>query len=132
MGRIERRTLALLLCLTLIGPACTIGRRYVGSEIREDPFENIVVDRSTRGDVLRHFGPPDRILRQTTGDVFIYRFDQRNSTRLSVEESFVTDLELFTWDKVQEKSDRLVVFFDREGVVSAFGFRRGREELEPF
>ena len=36
-----------------------------------------------------------------------------------------------TWEKMQDKSDRLMVFFDPAGVVSAFGYRQGRDELEP-
>jgi hypothetical protein len=38
---------------------------------------------------------------------------------------------IFQWEKVQEKSDRLMVFFDAVGVVSAYGYRQGRNELEP-
>ena len=43
----------------------------------------------------------------------------------------ITRLTLFQWEKVQDKSDRLMVFFDLAGVVSAFGYRQGRDELEP-
>ena len=41
-------------------------------------------------------------------------------------------LTIFLWEKVQDKSDRLMVFFDPQGVVSAFGYGQGRYELEPF
>jgi outer membrane protein assembly factor BamE (lipoprotein component of BamABCDE complex) len=121
------------LCALLVGAclsACTIGRRYTGVEIRDDPTARIQPGSTTRAEVLAIFGPPDRILRQTTGDVFVYRFERRNSTSFTLEEPIVTDMEIFSWNKVQEKSDQLTVFFDREGIVTGFGYRRGTEELD--
>lgn len=129
MRWIERSRVGVL--LLLLASACTIGRTYVGSEIREEPAERIHVGRTTRADVLQIFGPPDRILRQASGDVFVYRFDQTNKSTFTIEEPLLTDLLIFSWTKVQKKSDRLTVFFDREGVVTAFGHRRGTQELEP-
>jgi len=121
---------AALLALSLLATACTIERTYLGSEILANPHELVIVGSSTKPQVLAHFGPPDRIVRQREGDVFVYRFAQRNGFELQIEEPF-SGIEIFTWDRVQEKSDRLMVFFDRAGVVSAFGFRRGRDELQP-
>jgi outer membrane protein assembly factor BamE (lipoprotein component of BamABCDE complex) len=123
-----RLGLLLLLLGCLCG--CTIGRRYTGAEIREDPAAHIRIGSTTRAEVLAIFGPPDRILRQTSGDVFVYRFERRNSTSFTLEEPVITNLQIFSWSKVQEKSDLLTVFFDREGRVTGFGHRRGTEELE--
>ena len=77
-----------------------------------------------RNDQLR--GDLDRILRQRSGDVFIYRYDQRNSSELRIGTPPFIGIgayTLFHWDKDQDKSDRLMIFFDPVGVVSAFGFR---------
>ena len=120
---------ALLLGCILVVTGCTIGRWYVGSPVGEDPAALLAVGETEKADVLAQFGPPDRILRQREGDVFIYRYEQRNSSELDISEPF-WGFTLFSWDKVQDKSDRLMVFFDATGVVSAFGFRHGREELE--
>jgi hypothetical protein len=120
---------ALILVCAVAVSGCTLGRWYVGSPVREDPASVIAVGQSEKADVLAHFGPPDRILRQREGDVFIYRYEQRNSSELDISEPF-WGFTLFSWDKVQDKSDRLMVFFDPTGVVSAFGYRHGREELE--
>jgi hypothetical protein len=114
----------------LAGTGCTIGRWYIGSPVREDPAALIAVGETAKADVLARFGPPDRILRQREGDVFIYQYEQRNSSELDISEP-IRGFTLFRWDKVQDKSDRLMVFFDPTGVVSAFGFRHGRAELEP-
>ncbi|MGH7288323.1 MAG: hypothetical protein ACREI8_09935 [Myxococcota bacterium] len=120
-------------CVALLALAsgCTIGRWYVGSPLLADPREILVVGHTPKAEVLTRLGPPDRILRQKDGDVFVYHHDQRNSSELEITEPLITRLTLFQWEKVQDKSDRLMVFFDAAGVVSAFGYRQGRHELEP-
>ena len=122
--------LALVLMLSLAS-GCTIGRWYVGSPLRVDPRELLVVGETRKAEVLGQLGPPDRILRQKSGDVFVYRHDQRNSSEFEISEPLFTGLTLFQWEKVQDKSDRLMVFFDTQDVVSSFGYRQGRAELEP-
>lgn len=124
----------LLLAALLAAPGCTIGRWYMGSPIRENPGQLLTVGTTDKAEVLAQFGPPDRILRQHDGDVFIYRYDQRNSSELRIGTPpfiGIGGYTLFHWDKDQDKSDRLMVFFDPAGVVSAFGYREGRGELEP-
>jgi hypothetical protein len=121
---------AFALVLSLAG-GCTIGRWYVGSPLRADPRELLVVGQTQKGEVLAQLGPPDRILRYRSGDVFVYRHDQRNNSEFEISEPIFTGLTLFQWEKVQDKSDRLMVFFDPAGLVSAFGYRLGRHELEP-
>jgi hypothetical protein len=122
--------IACALLLTL-APGCTIGRWYMGSPLGADPREELVVGQTPKSDVLTKLGPPDRILRHKNGDVFVYHHDQRNSSELEIREPLITRLTIFQWEKVQDKSDRLMVFFDSLGVVSAFGYRQGRNELEP-
>jgi hypothetical protein len=124
------RLLALLLLLAASG--CTIGRWYVGSPLNSDPRQVLVVGQTPKAEVLTKLGPPDRMLRLAKGDVFVYHHDQRNSSEFELREPLITRLTLFQWEKVQDKSDRLMVFFDPDGVVSAFGYRKGRGELQPF
>jgi hypothetical protein len=117
--------------LLLLSSGCTIGRWYVGSPLLVDPREVLVAGRTLKAEVLARLGPPDRILRLASGDVFVYHHDQRNSSELQIREPLITRLTVFQWEKVQDKSDRLMVFFDPTGVVSAFGYREGRNELQP-
>lgn len=121
-------------CVALLALAsgCTIGRAYLGSPLLADPREVLVVGQTAKAEVLARLGPPDRILRQKSGDIFVYHHDQRNSSELEIEEPVVTRMTIFQWEKVQEKSDRLMVFFDSAGVVNAYGYREGRDELERF
>ena len=125
--------LLLLACL-LMGTGCTIGRWYVGSPLRAHPDHQIVNGTTKKEDVLTTFGPPDRILRMRNGDVFVYRYDQRNSSELNIgTPPFVGigSYTVFVWTRVQDKSDHLMVFFDKAGVVTSFGYRSGRAELQP-
>ena len=124
----------LLLCALLAASGCTVGRWYVGSPLPADPRHVLVVGRTSKAEVLAQLGPPDRILRASNGDAFIYRHDQRNSSELHIgTPPFIGfgGYQLFRWEKVQDKSDRLLVMFDASGVVSSFGYRQGRGELEP-
>jgi hypothetical protein len=128
--RTELPAAALALALGL-GSGCTIGRTYAGAEIREEPAVRIEAGRTSRAEVLQVFGPPDRILRRANGDVFVYLFERTNETTFTLEEPVFTNFVLFAWSKVQRKSDRLTIFFDGEGTVTAYGHRRGTQELEP-
>lgn len=128
MSSSRRFACALLLVLA---SGCTIGRSYLGSPLLADPRQVLLVGHTAKAEVLAKLGPPDRILRQKSGDIFVYHHGQKNSSELEIREPVVTRLTIFQWEKVQEKSDRLMVFFDPAGVVSAFGYRQGRNELEP-
>ncbi len=119
-----------VLSIFLIG--CSIGRVYVGSEIREDPNNKIQIGRTTKGEVLQIFGPPERIQRQFDGDVFVYAYLRKNSTKFTLEEPYLTNFTLFQYTKIQQKKDVLVILFDQEGVVKSFGYQRGTSELAPF
>jgi len=116
----------------LLASACTIERAYVGNEFGELPEGSVVVGQTTKREILELMGPPDRILRQYDGDVFVYAYIRRNASTFSIEEPVITNLMLFSYQKTQEKSDRLVVFFDRGGLLSGLGFRRGTLQLERF
>lgn len=122
----------LWLLLFLVTWGCSIGRVYIGSEIRMDPQERIKPGLTTKSEILEIFGPPDRIQRQYDGDVFVYAYLRKNSTKFTLEEPYLTNLTLFQYSKVQQKSDALVILFDKVGVVKNYGFRKGTSELSQF
>lgn len=111
---------------------CTIGRVYIGSEIAEDLQGKIAVGSTTKGEVLKSYGPPDSVRRQYDGDVFIYRYFRRNSSELELADPVVTRLRVFMFTRVQQKDDSLMILFDKDGVVKSYGFRRGTPELTEF
>jgi hypothetical protein len=109
---------------------CTMIREYVGTPLRADPAQEISPGTTDMAAVLDVFGPPDRILRHTAGDVFVYRFRRRNSDTFVIEEPVITNLELFSYSRTREKEDRLVVLFEADGRVRSFGYLRGTAELD--
>lgn len=131
-GRMNSIKLSSFLILSIFLIGCSIGRVYVGSEIREDPNDKIRIGQTTKGEVLQIFGPPERIQRQFDGDVFVYAYLRKNSTKFTFEEPYLTNFTLFQYTKIQQKKDILVILFDQEGVVKSFGYQRGTSELTPF
>jgi hypothetical protein len=117
----------LLLALVVTTGCTTIGRSYRGVHLRADPAL-IVEGRTTKSEVLRLFGPPDFINHQTTGDAFVYRFEQVNSTSVRVWDP-ITRNNWFTYNRLNERSDRLVVLFDFLGVVNGVAHDRNVEDM---
>lgn len=122
------RSLAALAALALAS-ACTLVRTYSGNELPPAIDEQVVAGRSTKAEVLRDLGPPDRLVRQYDGDVFVYAYIRRNMDTLELSEPVFTHLTIFSYTRTQEMSDRMVVIFDRNGIVTGIGFRRGTEQL---
>jgi outer membrane protein assembly factor BamE (lipoprotein component of BamABCDE complex) len=126
------RILTAMVLLMILAWGCTIGRVYIGSEIRSDPKEKIQIGLTTKSRILEIFGPPDRIAQQYDGDIFIYAYLRKNSSKFVLEEPYLTNWKLFTYTRIQEKKDQLVILFDKEGVVKNYGYQRGVLELKPF
>lgn len=130
--RNSSRKLAPIISLVMLLSSCTVGRVYVGTEIMENPDTRIVIGSTTKSDILGIYGPPGRVQRQYDGDLFIYSYFRKNSSSLNIEEPVVTDLTIFTYTRVQQKKDSLVILFDKDGVVKNYGFYRETEELTPY
>ena len=94
---------------------CTVGRFYRNVPLRADPSV-LVQGQSTKGDVLRLFGPPNQIQHQTDGDAFVYLYQQQNWSTLRVQDP-ITGVNWFTYTRQLERRDTLLVLFDFTGVV---------------
>jgi len=126
------KTFVLIALLTILTCSCSIGRVYMGSEIRDDPTDKIKIGSTAKGEILEIFGPPDRIQKQYDGDIFVYVYLRKNSSKLTLEEPYFTKFVIFQYTRVQQKMDGLVILFDKDGVVKNYGSRRGTEELTMF
>jgi outer membrane protein assembly factor BamE (lipoprotein component of BamABCDE complex) len=104
----------------------------MGSEIRTDPKEKIKIGSTTKGEILETFGPPERIQTQYDGDIFVYAYLRKNSSKLTVTEPYFTKLTILQYTRIQQKMDGLVILFDKDGVVKNYGFNRGTTELTTF
>lgn len=126
------RTIFSIAFFLILTWGCTIGRVYIGSEIRDDPKEKVQPGLTTKSDILSIFGPPDRVTHQYDGDIFVYAYLRKNSTKFVIEEPYITNTTFFSYTRTQEKKDHLVILFDREGVVKNYGYQRGTQELTTF
>jgi hypothetical protein len=111
---------------------CTLRRDYLGSPVRLDGTQAIVAGLTTKGEVLSQLGPPDGIVRQFDGDIFVYRYVRRNTATFRIEEPVFTNLEIFSWTRSEQRHDSIVVLFDEEGIVQQVGAAEGTEEMRPF
>lgn len=121
--------LAAALALLAAAPGCTITRVYRGSPLRAAPGSALAPGETTKAEVLRAFGPPDGLARQSDGDVFVYRYERTNTNTLRIEEPVFTGFELFRYTRSVEKHDSLVVLFGRDGVLREYGYAEGTGEL---
>jgi hypothetical protein len=122
------RTLAVALALAC--GACTIGRDYVGSTLRTDPHEVLRPGVTTLAQALEMFGAPDKIQRRHNGDVLVYRYVRENKSELHLQDPVVTGFTFFIYTKHQLKANRLTLFFDDQGKLTAFGYTGGLNELD--
>jgi outer membrane protein assembly factor BamE (lipoprotein component of BamABCDE complex) len=104
----------------------------MGSEIRNDPKEKIEIGSTTKADILETFGPPERIQMQYDGDIFVYAYLRKNSSKFSLTEPYFTKLTIIQYTRIQQKNDSLVILFDKDGVVKNYGFNKGTTELTTF
>jgi outer membrane protein assembly factor BamE (lipoprotein component of BamABCDE complex) len=126
------RMLILTILLMILTCSCTIGRVYMGSEIKYDPKDKINIGSTAKSEILDIFGPPDQIQRQYDGDIFIYAYLRKNSSKLTIGEPYLTKLTFFVYTRIQQKKDSLVILFDKDGKVKNYGFQRGTSELSIF
>ncbi len=126
------RILALTALLIITVCSCRIGRLYIGSEIKDDPRERVVIGATTKSEILKVFGPPYRVQKQYDGDIFVYDYFRKNSTTLTLEEPVFTNITFFEFKRIQQKKDSLVILFDKDGVVKSYGYYRGTTELTPY
>lgn len=123
---------ALLVLAVTLTWGCSIGRTYIGSEIRSDPREKIQIGLTSKSDVLSIFGPPERITSQFDGDIFVYAYYRKNSSKFIIKEPYFSDWTLFSYTRIQEKKDHLVILFDKDGVVKNYAYQKGTPELTTF
>ena len=132
-GRMNYSRIFILVALLMnLLCSCTIGRIYMGSELRNDPKEKIKSGSTTKSEILETFGPPERIQMQYDGDIFVYAYLRKNSSKLTLTEPYFTKLTIFQYSRIQQKNDSLVILFDKDGVVKNYGFNRGTPELTTF
>lgn len=95
---------------------CTITREYQGGEL--GLIELTRLRRAqTKAEVLTQVGPPDEVGLQLEGSVFIYRVRREDYENLNLNVFQAT----FDYEETDRRTDRMVVFFDKDGNKTGFG-----------
>ena len=102
--------------------------------------ETCVVGRCRKGQVLAALGPPNQVLAQDRGDVFVYRRSERDTNVVNLNPSMVSGfgptvpVPIYFRSTREGREDTLMLFFDADGVFRGRSLARGidvRPEGDP-
>ena len=138
-------------CAAVVATFCLAGcvsvsRTYEGNEVDETVIAQIEKGKTTRTDVLRMLGAPLRVettditglveqaLARYEGEKLTLQIDPALFDEVYIYERKQTDSLLvlglfYNYYRSDQRSDRLAVFFDKDGVVLGVGWTPGRKEL---
>ena len=112
---------SLALVMGLAGQGCVLSQATEGTGISDEQVARIEPGTSTRADVTRILGAPDRIIYSNeTHDPLFERVFEYDRTRRRT--TFFTVI-LFSTARSDSNADRVMVFFDDDGVVEDIGVR---------
>lgn len=141
------RLLTFLLASVLWAPGCVgVSTQYEGNPITKENLAKIEVGVTTRAAVLEVLGSPlvidrtditglaERALSRFQGEELTLKIDPSLFNDVYIYERRQIDrwlifLGFFTYITSDERSDRLSIFFDREGLVLGLGWTEGTEGL---
>jgi hypothetical protein len=144
--RIRRPALVLLPLLLLTTGCISIGSTTKGNPIPTEVLQQIVKGKTTRAQVLEWLGAPKEVesaevtnlaesaLSRYGGEQLTLKLDPALFNDVYIYERtesnyFIVALILFNYYRSDERSDRLAVFFDKEGKVLGVGWTPGRDGL---
>jgi hypothetical protein len=61
--------------------------------------------------------------KQYDGDIFVYAYLRKNSSKCAIEEPYFTKFIIFQYTRNQQKKDGLVSLFAKDGVVKNYGYQ---------
>jgi hypothetical protein len=129
----------LLIYTPLFLSSCLRANFIEGTHIDTKEVQLIRPGVTTREEILRWFGPPTEFANPSTLKVILNQFDLSTDAVLNhpFEDAFTYEfiqgksrilfLLLFNKVDIDIKSDVLIVFFDEEGVVKYYAYRKGTE-----
>jgi outer membrane protein assembly factor BamE (lipoprotein component of BamABCDE complex) len=120
-GRFVKRIIPVVLyVLVSFAQGCAFVRGNLGDELSAKDIESLRNGVTTREEVAKLLGAPDRIVQVNSHDVFqYYRYDIKSATVLF-------------FSRTNIKTDDLYVFFNKDHLVDdvVFGRRTGRLEFQ--
>ena len=105
---------------------CVLSQTTDGTRLSDEQVDQIVVGRSTRADVSRILGAPDRIIYANLEHdpllerAYQYKRNMRKTTYFTII--------LFSASRADSNIDNVIVFFDDEGLVEEVSSRLDMDE----
>lgn len=119
---IFRRSLLLLMLLTIMLQGCAFSRGTLGEDIKSESVAAIKKATTTKAEVLSLLGAPDRLLQVNGRDVFqYYRYDAKVGSLLLI---------LINFSRLSIRSDDLFVILNSEGIVEDVILSKRTDGLE--
>jgi len=117
-----KRSILLLVGLSLLISGCVLSRGRVGNPIQEESLKQIEKGISKKDLVVSLLGAPDRIIVGNDKEIFQYYYYDGKSPGLI--------LLVFNIISVNVRSDNLYVFFDRQGLVQDVIYGKRTQEVD--
>ena len=117
-----RKSLLLLIGISLVINGCVLSRGRIGNPIQEESLSQIEKGISQKDSVVTLLGAPDRIIIGNDKEIFQYYYYDGKSPGLI--------LLVFNILSVNVRSDNLYVFFDRQGIVQDVIYGKRTPEVD--
>jgi hypothetical protein len=105
--------ISILLAASICSGCAVFGRGKDFKPFEEDSLKQVTAGKTTAGDVTRLFGPPDKIIKLSNGNAYLYERSIEKATGL-----WLIVLTFGNWDK---QYDRMAFFINNEDVVTHIG-----------
>lgn len=104
-----------------LAAGCSLHTWQVGEPPPMPAVDALVPGEATRREVLAALGPPDRILRQHDGTLWVYDWSRGRSLRLLVQFPIYFTWPFFDWWQSTAIPESVTLLLDRAGRLRAIG-----------
>ena len=105
--------ISILLAASICNGCAVFGRGKDFKPFDENSLKQVTTGRTTAGEVTQLFGPPNKIVKLSNGNAYVYERSIEKATGL-----WIVVLTFANWDK---QYDRIAFFFNNEDVVTHIG-----------
>lgn len=127
------------------GCSLTLTRNRWGEPIDVEAVRTLRLGESRLRDALHVLGAPIEVHAQADGRALVYRFKVTKAVEFGIDGGMVTQFVVvaqiaasiienikFTWERIHTDEDRVVLFFDRDGILRGIGQRDKTKDLPWF
>jgi hypothetical protein len=105
--------ISVMLAASVFTSCAVFGRGKDFKPFDENSLEQVATGITSASDVTRLFGPPNKIVKLSNGNAYVYERSIEKATGL-----WLVLLAFGNWDK---QYDRIAFFFNKDDVVTHFG-----------